>query len=310
MSNVASLAIEQCLLSGVAKIFSSATVRDMEDDELQAIAAESDETMQERARLSDRVKTLEKGLGILRFHPGEYETGSSPGGSIAVAREYRLIYSDTASRKQRAMPKPATEAKTVAPSGTPRQASTSGTQPTAPAANLFGSLGTSNVFNTSNAPSPGTGRLFGQATFAKPASSTKSSNSPSVFASTSPFSNLTGPSNLFGNSATGNSPFGSPLANNTGGTSNTQPFSLLNSNRTTSTMSGGNTPKGTPSLFIPYIDDTPSGKECFENVTALPAYRNMSLEVGLLRYTREAIDAKYLQELRLQDYALGHKRIV
>lgn len=91
MNNVASLAIEQCLLSGAAKMLSSATVRNMEDDELQAIAAESDETMQERARLSDRVKTLEKGLGILRFHPGKYEIGLSAGSSIMVARESRLI---------------------------------------------------------------------------------------------------------------------------------------------------------------------------------------------------------------------------
>lgn len=74
MNNVASLAIEQCLLAGIAKMLSWATVSDMEDDELQAIAAESDETTQERARLNDRVKTLEKGLGVIRrFHPGEYE---------------------------------------------------------------------------------------------------------------------------------------------------------------------------------------------------------------------------------------------
>jgi hypothetical protein len=91
MNNVASLAIEQCLLSSAAKILSSATVRNMEDDELQAIAAESDEIMQERARLSDRVKTLEKGLGILRFHPGKYKIGPSPDGPITVARESRLI---------------------------------------------------------------------------------------------------------------------------------------------------------------------------------------------------------------------------
>lgn len=87
MNNVATLAIEQCLLSSITKILSSAIVRDMEDDEIQAIAAESDETMQERARLSDRVKILEKGLGILRFHPGKYEAGPFPSGVIPTARK-------------------------------------------------------------------------------------------------------------------------------------------------------------------------------------------------------------------------------
>ena len=86
VNNVASLAIEQCLLSDVAKILSSATVRDMEDDEPRAIAAELNETMQERARLSNRIKTLEKGLGILRFYSGKYGRDPFSSSPITVAR--------------------------------------------------------------------------------------------------------------------------------------------------------------------------------------------------------------------------------
>ena len=109
MNNVASLAIEQCLLSSVAKMLSSVTVRDMEDEELRAIAAESDETIQERARLSDRVKTLEKALGILRLHPGKYETVPSLRSPDTVVRTSRLMaFSNTASRMQNAKLKSAT----------------------------------------------------------------------------------------------------------------------------------------------------------------------------------------------------------
>ena len=112
----------------------------------------------------------------------------------------------------------------------------------------------------SYALSPRTDGVFGQANFAKLAGSTNSSNLSNVFTSTSPSSNPAGPSNPFGNSVTSHSTselLGSPSANNTGGTSSTQPFSLLNSNRTTSTLFGGNANKGTSSLFIRYVDDTP-----------------------------------------------------
>ncbi|PVI01160.1 hypothetical protein DM02DRAFT_728122 [Periconia macrospinosa] len=280
MNNVASLAIEQCLLSGVAKMLSSATIRDMEDDELQAIAAESDETMQERARLSDRVKTLEKGLGILRFHPASRMqratpkpatlTGKSPLSAEAQATQKPSIavHNPPTPAKRRAesvlstvrtpttseqpfftfsnhQTTPSTKTNTVAPSGPPQRASTPATQPTTPAPNPFGSRGTSSFSNTSNAPSPGTGGLFGQATLAKPASSTNSSNSPSVVASGSPFSTPANPSNLFGNSATSHpssGAFGSPSANNTGGTSSTQAFGGFGGS---TARLFGNTPKGT-----------------------------------------------------------------
>jgi hypothetical protein len=73
-------------------------------------------------------------------------------------------------------------------------------------------------------------------------------------------------------------------------------------------MFGGNTPKGTPSLFIPYIDDTSREKDHFQTITALPAYQKMSLEVRLFCHAQEVTNAKYLQELRLEDYALGRKQ--
>jgi hypothetical protein len=70
MNNVASLAIEQCLLVGLPKIFSSSTVRNMKDDTLAAIAAESRATVAERSRLTKKLELLETGLEtIRRFTP-------------------------------------------------------------------------------------------------------------------------------------------------------------------------------------------------------------------------------------------------
>ncbi|CAI6339922.1 unnamed protein product [Periconia digitata] len=318
MNNVASLAIEQCLLSGVAKMLSSATVRDMEDDELQAIAAESDETMQERARLSERVKTLEKGLGILRFHPASRmqrvipkpvtHAGISPLSADARTKQkppmaakarptdgpFSIPTTDTTVKKS---PFPSSnhqtlssmKTETFAHSELPQRAFTPATQPVAPAPHLFGSRNTSSAWGPSNASSPGTGRLFGQTTSEKPASSTNSSNSPGIFASTSPFSKPTGSPSPFGKSGG----FSLPSADHTGGTSSAGAFSFSDYNRTASSVFSGDTPKGTPSSFIPHIDNTPWGKEMLDSVTALPAYRNMSLE-----------------ELRHEDYALGRQRVV
>ena len=66
MNNVASLATEQCLLSGLAKIFSSATIRDMDDERLALLASESSNIQEERERLTSRVATLQKGLRTIR----------------------------------------------------------------------------------------------------------------------------------------------------------------------------------------------------------------------------------------------------
>ncbi|KAF2806965.1 uncharacterized protein BDZ99DRAFT_393753 [Mytilinidion resinicola] len=70
INNVASLGIEQCLLVGLPKIFSSATVRNMNDDILIAVAAESRAIVTERSRLSKKLELLETGLEtIRRFTP-------------------------------------------------------------------------------------------------------------------------------------------------------------------------------------------------------------------------------------------------
>jgi hypothetical protein len=72
VSNVASLAVEQCLLADLANVFSPATIRDMSPDKIALIASESNETLQERGRLKDRVEVLRKGLHTLRrIHPGK-----------------------------------------------------------------------------------------------------------------------------------------------------------------------------------------------------------------------------------------------
>lgn len=70
VNNVASLAVEQCLLSGLPKIFSVATIRDMEEKAITSIASESSETLRKRERLSERVKVLRDAVTIIeRIHP-------------------------------------------------------------------------------------------------------------------------------------------------------------------------------------------------------------------------------------------------
>ncbi|CAO2656494.1 Nn.00g052970.m01.CDS01 [Neocucurbitaria sp. VM-36] len=66
INNVASLAIEQCLLAGLPKIFSSATVRDMSDETIKAIASEPPSTLAERTRLRERVEILRRGIKTVR----------------------------------------------------------------------------------------------------------------------------------------------------------------------------------------------------------------------------------------------------
>ncbi|KAF2464053.1 dynamin family protein [Lindgomyces ingoldianus] len=71
INNVASLAVEQCLLTGLPKIFSSLNIREMSDERLGLIASESRETLLERDHLIERVKVLRKGLQTIKvIHPG------------------------------------------------------------------------------------------------------------------------------------------------------------------------------------------------------------------------------------------------
>ena len=70
INNIASLAVEQCLLSGLSKIFSSTTIREMNDEKLELVASESRDTRMERERVAERVQILQKGLHTLkRIHP-------------------------------------------------------------------------------------------------------------------------------------------------------------------------------------------------------------------------------------------------
>ncbi|KAF2788092.1 hypothetical protein K505DRAFT_286749 [Melanomma pulvis-pyrius CBS 109.77] len=71
INNVASLAVEQCLLTKLPKIFSSTTIREMNDEKLELVASESRETRSEREHVAERVKVLQKGLQTLKqVHPG------------------------------------------------------------------------------------------------------------------------------------------------------------------------------------------------------------------------------------------------
>ncbi|XP_014556197.1 hypothetical protein COCVIDRAFT_16289 [Bipolaris victoriae FI3] len=310
-NDAASLATEQCLLSGVAKMLSS---------------AKSDEAMQESTRLSDRVMTLENGLGILRSHPAsrmqrgilkpttlvetpllsaEIQATHKPS-AAAKARPFENVFdtpiTETTNKKllfafRKYQTLSSRQVKTVTPSEPTQRASTSATPITAPASNIYRSRGTSNVPSTSDALNQGIGGLFGQATLAKSAGLNNSAKFPSVFASTSPFSKSAIPSNQFEHSATSHPRSGlfeSPSTNNTSGICSHQPSNLFDYNRETSKPFGGNTPKGTPDSFFPYTDDSRQKKEYFQFIAAYYAYRNMLFEVGLLLYAQEMINAKYL----------------
>ena len=73
INNVASLAIEQCLLAGLPEIFSSATIRDMSDETIKVIASEPPSTLTERMRLRERVEILRRGIKtVRRIQPSKF----------------------------------------------------------------------------------------------------------------------------------------------------------------------------------------------------------------------------------------------
>lgn len=75
MNNVASLAAEQCLISGLPRLFSSATIRDMDEETMKLIASETQETISEREKLEYRGKILKQGLETMkRIPPGAVHT--------------------------------------------------------------------------------------------------------------------------------------------------------------------------------------------------------------------------------------------
>ncbi|KAF2874980.1 P-loop containing nucleoside triphosphate hydrolase protein [Massariosphaeria phaeospora] len=71
INNIASLAVEQCLLAGLPKVLASSTIRDMTDEKLELITSESQDTLTERKALTERVDVLQKGLKTIKqIQPG------------------------------------------------------------------------------------------------------------------------------------------------------------------------------------------------------------------------------------------------
>ena len=62
ISNIAVLGIENCLIASLPDLFSSETILRMEDEQLDAIAAESEDIRLERAMLDEKIEDLENGL--------------------------------------------------------------------------------------------------------------------------------------------------------------------------------------------------------------------------------------------------------
>ncbi|KAL2832307.1 P-loop containing nucleoside triphosphate hydrolase protein [Aspergillus pseudoustus] len=62
VNNVATLAIENCLIQPLQKIFTSQVVNDMDDEQIQELAAEPSYVCEERERLGKELKRLQAGL--------------------------------------------------------------------------------------------------------------------------------------------------------------------------------------------------------------------------------------------------------
>lgn len=75
VDNVAVLGIEQCLLSGLADIFSPHVVMTVPEKLLQEIAAETDDVQAERKRLTHKLGVLEAGLKTLNRLNGHKSAG-------------------------------------------------------------------------------------------------------------------------------------------------------------------------------------------------------------------------------------------
>ncbi|KAH9879277.1 hypothetical protein J1614_002716 [Plenodomus biglobosus] len=67
-NNVAILAIENCLMKDLASIFSPSLILGLDDDHVQAIAAESDDIRERRSELTEKLEALESGTHILYEH--------------------------------------------------------------------------------------------------------------------------------------------------------------------------------------------------------------------------------------------------
>lgn len=71
INNTAVLAIENCLIKDLSAIFSPTLTADMDDEQLQAIAAESEDVRFERDALRKKLEVLQSGKRILYEHIGK-----------------------------------------------------------------------------------------------------------------------------------------------------------------------------------------------------------------------------------------------
>jgi hypothetical protein len=74
INNIAVLAVENCLIKNLPAIFSPSLTANMDDEQLRAIASESEETRSERASLKQKLGVLESGKQVLFEHIGELST--------------------------------------------------------------------------------------------------------------------------------------------------------------------------------------------------------------------------------------------
>jgi hypothetical protein len=72
INNIAVLAIENCLIKELSGIFSPTLIANMDDKQLHAIAAESEEVRHERSSLQKKLVVLQSGKQILYEHIGKF----------------------------------------------------------------------------------------------------------------------------------------------------------------------------------------------------------------------------------------------
>jgi hypothetical protein len=78
VQNVAILAIENCLLSPLEDVFSSQTIVDMDDDQVQKVAAEPPENPKKRKRLNDEIGMLRDGKRMLAAYKQDEKSLPKP----------------------------------------------------------------------------------------------------------------------------------------------------------------------------------------------------------------------------------------
>lgn len=72
------LAIEQCLLQKMPEMFTPEVVFALEPEEIESIAAESEESRIERSRATEKLEVLDRTLKVLHSLDRHKSTGESP----------------------------------------------------------------------------------------------------------------------------------------------------------------------------------------------------------------------------------------